>query len=331
MSDDEDDYLSDKFLLSAEPPKSVPKPTTYSEIRKVAARDSELRQEQGKRKSRHQIEKENREEALSKSLFQREEEEKALGLSSGSKALSMMMKMGFQPGQSLGAESNSRSGDVAEDEATSSSREDSATDQRPAGHSKVPLPLHEWSGACYPVYVREGRSFLTLHVRMVPGKKEAGIGVRKRPASPLSHDLVAKMVKMNEDKDKTSFRDRAREQYLERQASGRLRPVQRTCVSLDEKNGQTVSASSLSSALKDLHDGGLSVVPDSEFTGIRSDPAICLYGKQELIRFFDCSSTSSGWIPTITTLFLPDSWTRCSLRTLAATMQRQMHTIYNLR
>lgn len=216
MSDDEDDYLSDKFLLSAEPPKSVPKPTTYSEIRKVAARDSELRQEQGKRKSRHQIEKENREEALSKSLFQREEEEKALGLSSGSKALSMMMKMGFQPGQSLGAESNSRSGDVAEDEATSSSREDSATDQRPAGHSKVPLPLHEWSG-----------------------KKEAGIGVRKRPASPLSHDLVAKMVKMNEDKDKTSFRDRAREQYLERQASGRLRPVQRTCVSLDEKNGQT--------------------------------------------------------------------------------------------
>ena len=214
MSDDEDDYLSDKFLI-AEAPKSVPKPTTYSEIRKVAARDSELRQEQGKRKSRHQIEKENREEALSKSLFQREEEEKALGLSSGSKALSMMMKMGFQPGQSLGAESNSRSGDVAEDEA-SSSRENSAADERPAGHSKVPLPLHEWSG-----------------------KKEAGIGVRKRPASPLSHDLVAKMAKMNEEKDKTSFRDRAREQYLERQASGRLGPAQRTCVSLDEKNGQT--------------------------------------------------------------------------------------------
>jgi G-patch domain len=102
-SDDEDDYLSAKFLDEPSPASSSSKkPKTYSDIRKDAQKRSQLKQEQNRRKSRKERELEAREEGLSKSLFERAKEEEEAGLPQN-KALSMMMKMGFKPGQSLGA------------------------------------------------------------------------------------------------------------------------------------------------------------------------------------------------------------------------------------
>src|SRR5579863_10246381 len=98
MADDDDDYLSDKFLTVPEPQK----PKTYSEKRKEALREALLRDEQNRTKSRRQLELDSREEGLSKSLFERAEDDKASGLGTENKALSMMMKMGFKPGQGLG-------------------------------------------------------------------------------------------------------------------------------------------------------------------------------------------------------------------------------------
>lgn len=101
-SDDEDDYLSDKFLLqatAAAPSTSRAKPTTYSDKRREALRKAQLKNEQNRTKSRRERELEAREEGLSKSLFERAEEEQASG---SNKALAMMMKMGFKPGQTLG-------------------------------------------------------------------------------------------------------------------------------------------------------------------------------------------------------------------------------------
>ena len=49
------------------------------------------------------------------------------------------------------------------------------------------------------------------------------------------------MAKMAEDASKESFRDFARREYEERRAEGRLAPAQRTCTTLDEKAGITVS------------------------------------------------------------------------------------------
>ena len=59
MSDDEDNYLSDKFLLgdTVSPPS---KPQTYAERRKQSQRQSELRNLQNKKKSRKQLEEEAR-------------------------------------------------------------------------------------------------------------------------------------------------------------------------------------------------------------------------------------------------------------------------------
>jgi hypothetical protein len=94
---DDDDYLSDKFLLNTAEPQ---KPKTYSEKRKEALFKSRLKSDQNRIKSRRQLEIESREDGLSKSLFERAEDDKASG--SENKALSMMMKMGFKPGQALG-------------------------------------------------------------------------------------------------------------------------------------------------------------------------------------------------------------------------------------
>jgi hypothetical protein len=190
MSDDEDDYLSDKFLVDTSAASgsssSKTKPTTYSELRKEAQKKSHLKNEQNRKKSQKEV----REEGLSKSLFERAEEEKETGLSSGSKALSMMMKMGFTPGQSLGKRQDEDGPDAtalrepaSRSVGLGSSEETSERDVRPpaptfqlgsasttttagleetetdpskskskprSGHRLEPLPLLEWEGAHLP-------------------------------------------------------------------------------------------------------------------------------------------------------------------------------------
>lgn len=177
-SDDEDDYLSDKFLLqatAAAPSTSRAKPTTYSDKRREALRKAQLKNEQNRTKSRRERELEAREEGLSKSLFERAEEEQASG---SNKALAMMMKMGFKPGQTLGnvegreeeevkvkvekeeepsptpvtafasasrrSVSNTPTGDGRESESVE------PPDGKIREHTKhltEPLPLNEWAGA----------------------------------------------------------------------------------------------------------------------------------------------------------------------------------------
>ena len=48
------------------------------------------------------------------------------------------------------------------------------------------------------------------------------------------------MAKLAEETDHATFRDRARQEYEERRAQGRLAPAQRTCINLDEKDGRGV-------------------------------------------------------------------------------------------
>jgi len=135
MADDgDDDYLSDKFLTPVEPQN----PKTYSEKRKEALRESFRRDEQNRTKSRRQLERESREEGLSKTLFERAEDDKSSGRGPENKALSMMLKMGFKPGQALGVP------DSVDERTTPihTSPEAEANE----GRLVDPLPLNEWSG-----------------------------------------------------------------------------------------------------------------------------------------------------------------------------------------
>lgn len=49
------------------------------------------------------------------------------------------------------------------------------------------------------------------------------------------------MAKMAEESNRhKDFRERAKQQYNEKRAEGRLGPAQRTCITLDEKKGVSV-------------------------------------------------------------------------------------------
>ncbi|KAH9482860.1 G patch domain-containing protein 11 [Psilocybe cubensis] len=246
--DDDDDYLSDKFLLNQ--PSTSTKPTTYSQIRKEAQKKAFLKNEQNRIKGRRQREIESREEGLSKSLFERAKEEEAAGIGSGNKALSIMMKMGFKPGQSLGnaghqtaqetPRENSPTAGGSEDNddvdvvpkasnerVSGAQNDDTSTDDLDRSHNAVvvvatphtthkvePLPLQEWAG-------------------------RKGIGLGKRARSPSAAERLAKMAKMAEDMEHRDFRGRARDEYKNRQAEGRLAPAQLTCTTLDEQMGKS--------------------------------------------------------------------------------------------
>jgi hypothetical protein len=146
----EDDYLSDKFLQDLQSTSSAPK--TYSQRRKEAQRHSKLKNDQNKLKSRHQRELESRQEGLTKSLFEKIDEEVQAGLGQGSKALNIMMKMGFKPGQTLGqpgaGEDPEREQPPGDDRPSADSdaqdKLEGATADKPR-HRTVPLPIGEQS------------------------------------------------------------------------------------------------------------------------------------------------------------------------------------------
>jgi hypothetical protein len=150
MADDDDDYLSDKFLVLEETATS--QPNTYAERRKQEKKKSQLKNEQNRLKSRRERELDSREEGLGKSLFQRAQEE-AVESGKQNKALAIMMKMGFQPGQSLGGIDTPTIEPNPPPEADASGSRPSI--ERLSGsqmqqHRVEPLPIKEWTGERLP-------------------------------------------------------------------------------------------------------------------------------------------------------------------------------------
>lgn len=167
MSNDEEDYLSDKFLAQIEATSKTQQPKSYSEKRKQASRQSQLLNERNRRKSRKQRELEAREEALQTSLIEKAQEE-AKETGKQNKALAIMMKMGFKPGQSLGESHEGsppftgRGRDLGNPQEVETSgvaggrdgEADTSTkssELRSFGfkHRAEPLPIKEWAGEPY--------------------------------------------------------------------------------------------------------------------------------------------------------------------------------------
>lgn len=169
MSDDEDDYLSDKFLARLEAASKPQQPKSYTERRKEALKQSQLLSEQNRKKARKQMELETREEGLQINLIQKAQEE-AQESGKQNKALAIMMKMGFKPGQSLGESSSSSSigGNLeylhpAETSGVAGERDAEAETSTPSSeprtsalaaykHRAEPLPIKEWSGKPHSSY-----------------------------------------------------------------------------------------------------------------------------------------------------------------------------------
>lgn len=167
MSDEEDDYLSDKFLASLEAPKpSISGAASYTERRRIAQRESERKRIEGRVKSRRELEEESRREGLSRNLFEKEMEKAAEsklgegskspdgeprvegGGSGASKAMSMMLKMGFKPGETLGKkEELAKPQEATPTLGDDAPREEISQDKKgKSGHLTEPLPLAMWAG-----------------------------------------------------------------------------------------------------------------------------------------------------------------------------------------
>ena len=167
MSDDENDYLSDKFLAQLEEASKPQQQKSYAERRKQTLRQSQLLNERNRKKSRKQMELEAREEGLQTSLIQKAQEE-AKETGKQNKALAIMMKMGFKPGQSLGESREESSpptsvvGNITSAQTTEApgvveggdtGAKHPATPYEPGTsgfaaykHRAEPLPIKEWAG-----------------------------------------------------------------------------------------------------------------------------------------------------------------------------------------
>jgi G-patch domain len=71
------------------------------------------------------------------------------GVGAGNKALSIMMRMGFKPGQTLGSIIDEAPNGSGRDEAQTGAGSSQAQLQDSKTNAlHVPLPLNEWTGAC---------------------------------------------------------------------------------------------------------------------------------------------------------------------------------------
>ncbi|KDQ14795.1 hypothetical protein BOTBODRAFT_32558 [Botryobasidium botryosum FD-172 SS1] len=266
------------------------KPQTYAEIRRQAQREAELKQMRNRTKSRREREEEARREGLGKSLFERVEEERRVlaaqqaggeeaggsgsgngggsrgggsgsgggagggggGETGASKAMAMMMRMGFKPGQSLGrkdpspepipqpqpepvlGESSSSSGARDHGKGGSNSGGSGSGDDDSDGFRRLGAGI----GAAKKT---NGSLVEPIPLSIWAGRKGVGLGKRALspplPSSGLG-EPSSKIPKIFDEKDKDAYRDRTREEYLERQAHGRLGGALRTCVALDEARGE---------------------------------------------------------------------------------------------
>lgn len=158
-SDDDDDYLSEKFLLDPAA-ESSKKPLTYAQRRKQAQRQSEIKNAQNRIKSRREREEEARKQGLEQSLFERAKAEKQeTGVEN--KAMNLMLRMGFKPGESLGRSDSVEQTASGSTSSVASARQETeiftssvpdtspqAQNKRGLGirHRTAPLAVDIWSG-----------------------------------------------------------------------------------------------------------------------------------------------------------------------------------------
>ncbi|KAL5508361.1 hypothetical protein ACEPAH_5980 [Sanghuangporus vaninii] len=224
-SDDEDDYLSEKFLLGSTA-ESSNKPLTYAERRKQAQRQSEKKNVQNRAKSRREREAEAREQGLRQSLFERAQAEKQ-ETGAENKAVKMMLRMGFKPGESLGRTDGieqttpGSSATLVPAQQVTGSSTNVISDIAPEGQSKQGLGLKHRTAP--------------LAVDMWSGKK--GVGLGKRAPSPGALERASKAARIDEDRKRETYRSHTREAFEERRVLGRLSAASRTLLDLDEKAG----------------------------------------------------------------------------------------------
>ena len=220
MSDSEDDFMSDKFLVEAPPKAST---STYSQ-RRSAQQLKGLRSVQSNNKlSVKQLEEQRRREGLSTSLFDRAPEPTSgvespkngesskLAAGGGPKAMEMMMKMGWKVGQGLGRKRSSS----PEDSVKRTKTESSAEGTRPAGRTE-PIRVSLWAG-------RKGLSARSPSPPPLP---------THRNPDALDPRKMARLTSETED-----FRERQRRVFGEKEIERKEERAREMLIQFDREKG----------------------------------------------------------------------------------------------
>jgi len=217
MSDSEDDFMSDKFLVEA----------PAAEKSYKAKRDASLLKGQraGLAKNLQSAkvrEEQQRREGLNTSLFEKKDHQEASG-SGGGKAMAMMMKMGWKVGEGLGKKE-------VEEPTTKRKVDDEEEDEAPRGgigSSSRKAPRTE------PIRVSlwSGRKGLTARDPTPP----------PIPTSNRNPDLLDenKMAKLGQKTD--LFRERQKQTFAERDEERKEFKARELLVSYDAEAGVKVS------------------------------------------------------------------------------------------
>lgn len=208
--DDEFDFMDDAFLAQAaelEKKDSKGKNQTYGEMRLQALKQSEDKNMAGRILSKKQRERERIEEGLERNIIdeaanksQQKDSEEG---DTSNKALNMMMKMGFKPGQSLGKRKDDAFDKVGDEQSSSADKDEHA-------HKKVHTE---------PVkpYFLQGRS---------------GIGVQRVVSSKQISEAAAASSMLNENQQ--DFRVRKTFEANARKSEGVLKQLRTTIKNADE-------------------------------------------------------------------------------------------------
>jgi hypothetical protein len=171
MSSSEDDFMSDKYLV--EPPAKKPTHQTYAQRRSLAAK----KHLESQPKPRAVREEEARRKALETSLFERGEEQ---GVGAG-KAMGLMMKMGWKPGEGLG-----KRAEEPQEKIRARSPEGSEDDDDDPPHAGIGSKRRKLSPT------RQTQRTEPLRISMWAGK--SGLGTHQRSPSPENMSFLLRQT-----------------------------------------------------------------------------------------------------------------------------------------
>ena len=227
MSDSEDDFMSDKFLVDA------PTPTSESyTARRSAAQLKSLRAGQAKATLSHkQREEAQRREGMATSLFEKRNEAEGSGRGGGGRAVEMMLKMGWKVGEGLGRK-RSISPVLSQDvkRSRNAEKEEEREEEPPRG------------GIGSTSRVKELPRTEPIRVSMWAGRK--GLSARSPSPPPLPQgrnpDALdpRKMARLGEAME--SFRERQRREFGDREVERKAGRAREVLVRFDGERGVKV-------------------------------------------------------------------------------------------
>ncbi|CAD6586239.1 MAG: hypothetical protein CYPHOPRED_003453 [Cyphobasidiales sp. Tagirdzhanova-0007] len=243
--DDADDFMSDKFV-SAAASASAKEPMSYTQLRKEALRRKE---ERGYTKSRAEREKEAREQGLRRNILETTSSTTTSiaspstssaptppsVLPNTNKALGMMLRMGFKPGEALGKKTLPMSADLAS--ASPSAEEEDADDGF--------IPLKEGTGSkrsasnalADPGSGKDRDQVDDRRIDPIEIQMRSGQADFTTCSLHLTQLILHTFITRDGELSVEDYRSRSRANHTERRAEGQLISARKTCQALDEAAG----------------------------------------------------------------------------------------------